>query len=317
MNTEDTVYDSNKTTTFDESTQMDEKKNETAAKKTEVTAETASKKSGTWKKVAISGGTGILFGAAYSLFTSATPPDPNDPTVPDTTPVHEPETPTPIVDESISTATCVDDDMSFSQAFAAARAEVGPGGVFEWHGNLYNTYTAEEWDNLSAEAREDYNEHFAWAAEESAPLDGTPDVTPENYAIIEDEAIQPVGYDPTEDEVQAYTSDETLGNTDELEVEVLGVEHDAETGANIGYMSVDDQDVYLIDVDNDQVFEAMATDADGDNYIAENEIVDISDEGLTVDDMGGFNDFDPNAGLYASTDEPDYLDYTNNDVYEG
>ena len=75
--------------------------------------------------------------------------------------------------------------------------------------------------------------------------------------------------------------------------------------------------VSVIDVDNDQVFDAMATDMDGDNYISENEILDISDQGITVDDMGGFNGADPNANLYAATDEPDYLDYTNNDIYEG
>ena len=307
MNTEDTVYDSNKTTTFDESTQMDEKKNETAAKKPEVTAETASKKSGTWKKVAMSGGTGILFGAAYSLFTSATPPDPNDPTVPDTTPVHEPETPTPIVDESISTATCVDDDMSFSQSFAAARAEVGPGGVFEWHGNLYNTYTAEEWDNMSAEEQEDYNEHFAWAAHS----------TSDDVEVTGHETAQHTDYIQPEDEVQAYTTAETIEATQDAEVEVLGVVHDDEYGANIGVVSVDDQEVVLIDVDNDHVFDAMAVDANLDGEISENEIVDISDQGLTVNDMGGFTEPDPNANLYAANDEPDYLDYSNNDVYEG
>ena len=315
MNTEDTVFETNETTTHDESTHMDEQKKDTTAKVSE--AAPATKKGGTWKKVAMSGGTGILFGAAYSLFTSATPPDPDDPTVPASTPAHEPEQPAPIVDESISMATCVDDDMSFSQAFAAARAEVGPGGVFEWHGNLYNTYTADEWDNLSAEAREDYNEHFAWVADESAPIDGTPDVEPEDFAVIEDEAIQPVGYEPAEEEIQAYPSDETLESTDELEVQVLGVEHDAESGANIGLVSVNNQDVYLIDVDNDQVFDAMVTDANGDTQISDNEIVDIADQGLTVDDMGGFTGPDPNADLYAATDEPDYIDYTNNDVYEG
>jgi len=41
-------------------------------------------------------------------------------------------------------ATSVNDEMSFNEAFAAARAEVGPGGVFEWHGHSYNTYYAEE-----------------------------------------------------------------------------------------------------------------------------------------------------------------------------
>ena len=45
--------------------------------------------------------------------------------------------------ESLKT-TVSSDDQSFSEAFNTARAELGPGGVFSWHGNLYNTYTAEE-----------------------------------------------------------------------------------------------------------------------------------------------------------------------------
>lgn len=38
----------------------------------------------------------------------------------------------------------VSDEMSFSEAFASAREELGPGGVFAWHGQYYNTFYAEE-----------------------------------------------------------------------------------------------------------------------------------------------------------------------------
>lgn len=40
------------------------------------------------------------------------------------------------------------DDMSFGEAFAAARAELGPGEVFEWRGAEFSTYTKEEWDEV-------------------------------------------------------------------------------------------------------------------------------------------------------------------------
>ena len=58
----------------------------------------------------------------------------------------------------------VDDSMSFSEAFADAREQVGPGGVFEWHGKVYGTYYKDEWNNMSQEERSewqsriDYNE---------------------------------------------------------------------------------------------------------------------------------------------------------------
>jgi len=50
----------------------------------------------------------------------------------------------------------VNDSMSFNQAFAAARQEVGPGGLFVWHGHTYGTYYKNEWDSMSAEDKEQY-----------------------------------------------------------------------------------------------------------------------------------------------------------------
>ncbi len=47
----------------------------------------------------------------------------------------------------------VSNSMSFDQAFAAARAEVGPGGVFAWHGGIYGTYYETEWDSMSDEQK--------------------------------------------------------------------------------------------------------------------------------------------------------------------
>ena len=39
--------------------------------------------------------------------------------------------------------------LSFSEAFEEARAEVGPGGLFNWNGGIYSTYTKAEWDSMS------------------------------------------------------------------------------------------------------------------------------------------------------------------------
>lgn len=47
----------------------------------------------------------------------------------------------------------VDDEVSFEAAFAQAREQVGPGGIFEYHGATYGTYYANEWDELSNEER--------------------------------------------------------------------------------------------------------------------------------------------------------------------
>lgn len=43
------------------------------------------------------------------------------------------------------------DALTFGEAFQSARESLGPGSVFEWHGNFYNTYTEEEYSRLTEE----------------------------------------------------------------------------------------------------------------------------------------------------------------------
>jgi hypothetical protein len=48
----------------------------------------------------------------------------------------------------------VNDEMNFGEAFATAREETGPGGIFTWQGSVYGTYYKDEWNQLSPEYRE-------------------------------------------------------------------------------------------------------------------------------------------------------------------
>lgn len=293
MNTEDTIYDQNANVgSSDEKTEYSSKVEEPVQPAAQVAG-------GKWKKVVVSGVSGIVFGTAASLFTSAVSHGEDSPVHPEPEPNPGPE-PLPIVDEHVSMATCVDDDMSFSQAFAAARAEVGAGGVFEWHGNLYSTYTAEEWDHMSASEQAEYNEHFAWAA----------DTASDEAQVVGHETEQFADYVQPEDGEPDYPAEDVHVDTPEAEVEVLGVVHDDESGANIGMALVDDQEVYFIDVDDDQQFDYMATDANNDTVFSDDEVVDISDQNLTADDLGGYVNSD--AGLYAANEEG--VDYLNGDM---
>ena len=61
-----------------------------------------------------------------------------------------------LVGHDMDVATGVDDSMSFGEAFAAARHEVGADGMFVWHGNTYGTHTAEEWNAMSQEDQDQY-----------------------------------------------------------------------------------------------------------------------------------------------------------------
>lgn len=76
------------------------------------------------------------------------------------------------------------DKMSFGDAFEAARAKTGPGGVFSWHGQLFNTYTGNEWGALSDTQKTDFVEHTVHHYE---PGDYTPspesnDDAPQSHA---------------------------------------------------------------------------------------------------------------------------------------
>ena len=260
-------------------------------------AATPQKKKGEWKKVAVGAGVGLVFGTATAAFFSSAASGGN---VTDNHPSGStPSSVEPVVDDKINMATCVDDDMSFSQAFAAARAEVGPGGAFEWHGNLYNTYTAEEWDGMTAEERADYNEHFSWAATSAdEPLMAQTETSAEEEAEVMGAGT------PQEQEVSATAQ--------ESEVNVLGVEHDAETGANLAYVTVDGQDAVLVDVDGGGQFDVLAADLNGDGQLTDNEIVDIADANITVDGLGGYTT-DPANDVYYASNEGGEIDYAGGD----
>jgi len=65
-----------------------------------------------------------------------------------------------IIHDTAPVSHAVNDEMSFRDAFANARADVGPGGVFSWHGNEYSTYTSEEWNAMTVEEQNQFNQSF-------------------------------------------------------------------------------------------------------------------------------------------------------------
>jgi len=91
-----------------------------------------------WRNVTIGGVTGILVGAGAMYAGNAYATNTADASSAEN-----------IADAPEIQVSHVDDSLSFGEAFSVARAEVGPGGVFEWHGALYNTFTAEEWSAMS------------------------------------------------------------------------------------------------------------------------------------------------------------------------
>ena len=105
-----------------------------------------------WKYVLIGGVPGIMLGSGGTVVAENVVEKVNEDVVPEEDAAAEELTPANVPVANVS------DDMSFGEAFAAARAEVGAGGVFMWHGNLYNTYVAEDWDAMSPEERAEFGD---------------------------------------------------------------------------------------------------------------------------------------------------------------
>lgn len=293
MNNEDTIYDENVSTKSQNSKPADNgsyyDKNNAG-----VDNHVASKSSGksVWGKVAAGAGAGIVLGAATTVLSSSSEP------VEAQQEIQHPEW----TDGEVPVATSVNDDMSFTDAFNAAREEVGSGGVFEWHGYIYSTFTDDEWDSMSEAEREEYGSHFNWTPEDSDDVTASvaSDVDTDDVEVtVDGPADEPYAQEDVADVEPAGGNDPHLVDAsdvvdvDDPEVEVLGVIHDDETGANIGGMLVGDQQVVLVDVDNDQAFDVMVADVDNNGTITDNEVIDISAHGITVDQLGGLHDCNP------------------------
>ena len=253
---------------------------------------TEPKKESTLKNAANGVGMGILLGSTASFLSGSAIIDPNDPTSPNNNEddVVSGEQPA-WTDGNVGIATNINDDMTFSQAFAAARAEVGPGGAFEWHGNVYNTYYAEEWDGLTPEEKQEFNEHFIWSNHDAT----------ESQTAQATEEVEVVSTEPANVAQTAVVEDNY-----EPEVEVLGVVRDDESGVDFGVMFVDNQEVILVDVDNSGTFDYGLCDLNNDGQYTQDEIANISDLNVSV------SQFESaalgNDSLYASTDgTPDYV----------
>lgn len=308
MNDEKTIFDGENTqyqSHDEEATQYDDAYNN-ENKKTEETETSDNKdnvakgKKSIWKKVAVGAGSGILLGSVATLLSASAPLGHADG---ENAEEEGSETHPEWTDGEVPVASSVSDDMSFSEAFTAARTEVGSGGVFEWHGNIYSTFTEDEWNGMTAEQRDEYGSHFSWHSDNSSTetASSTHSSTSSHSAHATDEV-------EVSEVTQASHTEEVAVVDVDPEVEVLGVVHDEESGANIAGLAVDGQEVVLIDVNGDETFDVMGADVNGDQQLTQNEMVDISGQNITVNDLGGISN--PDGSLYASNNSNE-IDYTN------
>ena len=251
--------------------------------------------SNSWKPVTISGVSGILMGAGL-LYAGQAATKKDDVTRGnvDTSDAQ----PTGNATEATFPVAQMQNDLSFGEAFAAARAEVGPGGVFIWHGGIYNTYTSEEWNEMTPQQRNDFAHQVnpeVQVNEIPTPTDTHPDV-----------AVQPTSeaeVHPVNDTSDVQVVEQQIAHNFDMgeDVHIVGYAN-AEGHLVVGYDSTGDgqADVAIIDMDNNFV----PSDADV-----------IMDRDGNMARLGDLND-EPDPSQMASMDNPDVApdmpDYMNN-----
>lgn len=205
----------------------------------------------------------------------------------------EPEDVLLATDEGVRIAQ-VDDKATFAEAFADARAQVGPGGAFEWRGHVYNTYYAEEWNNMSAEERAEYQSKI-------------------DYATIAGDTSQVVEENPYVEQNPMASNTEMVDNDSDVDggVKVLGVEAVEDEYGNqmtVAVVEAEGEQALLVDVDNDGTMDALMVDENYDNQIDPyNEIYDIEDCNIETNDLIQMS-MQQNEVYYASNDNlPDYM----------
>lgn len=269
---------------------------------------------------------GVALGAAATVLSSGTPVDGAEANGGEEVPTWS--------DGEVPVAHGVNDDMSFTEAFNTARTEVGPGGAFEWHGNIYHTYNKTEWDNMSAEDKEAFGQHFSWTGSTTAQNDEvevvdvhTTDHTAGHAtAQTETAQAQPASQGPQGDEPnyitgnqgpqpQPVASNEPHTVSEESEVQILGVSHDDETGYTFAQLSVDNHDAIMVDINGDHEFDVLAVDFNDNGKLDDNEYADISGGHITegyAQQMAAINqapntDTDDSATSPVEHDEPQVM----------
>lgn len=181
---------------------------------------TKKSKGGIWKSLAIGGVSGILLGASKEAIKNYYNQHVQEK-------LDEIMNDTPEGDSEASTPASTD-DMSFADAFAAARAEFGPGATFTWHGAVFSTYTADEWAAMNETQHE---QHVAQAHPDYAASQVNSDILVAQDAAVDQPDVRVTGYGEYEGHL------------------VVGLDVDGDQAADFAIVDVDDsQDLSRPDV---------------------------------------------------------------------
>ena len=256
-----------------------------------------------WQSVTIGGVTGILMGAGGMYAATASGKDESATErvdiasdkaeeKPETTVNSTVEAPSHVVENGLKVAE-VDQNLSFGQAFQAAREAVGAGGVFHWHGGIYNTYRLEEWNAMSAEERRQFAQQVRPEIRPGEENTGHKNDMLNHDAKHEERVEQKHeenGRQKTEDshkeDPQESPKEEADGEVHFLGFTNVKLEgHDYEAGHMSARIDGEERHVYYVDLDHDDKneFDIGLIDANDDGEFTLREAFDVRDGHINVD----------------------------------
>ena len=181
--------------------------------------------------------------------------------------------------------------MSFDEAFASARKQVGAGGVFEWRGKLYGTYYKNEWDNMSQADKDQYAANVFGTPQAKTHQTNTQDqpqqdVAEENVAE-QNTNVQKVSQQ-TDNQQDMAEADSDNGGSYNIQ-QVYGatiVTDDNGNPMTVVGAKVNGHNAILCDIDQDDKIDAMVIDANDDDQVTEDEIIPVPQGAVLVSELG-------------------------------
>lgn len=215
---------------------------------------------GSWKKVTFGTASGILVGAGAMYAAKALAGNDGD------TSENQADTMQP---EDVKVAK-VSDGLSFQDAFDAARAQVGSGGVFRWNGGLYSTYKEDEWNAMSDEDKAE----FAQAIRPEVRAD---EIVADRMSEMQPQVVV------VKEQVAATQSNGTDESSEGIQMNHNAANNDVSVNTNSQQsQDINDGDVHVVGQGYVQGHQAVALDLTG-NGEADVAIIDVNDNGQLDD----------------------------------
>lgn len=273
------------------------------------------KEGSAWKQVTLGGVSGILMGAGLLYAGQAAAHELGKEETLDEGKTENVAAPEPgetshTLENGLKVA-AVNDDLSFGEAFAQARAEVGPGGVFHWHGGIYNTYSADEWNAMTVEQKHDFAQQVQPEIrpdELSTPTDANTQVVVVHHVYHHEEA-------PTTAEVhEAAASSEDVHVVDQQTAQNFEQDGDVHI---VGYANVDGHLAVGYDTTGDGQADVAIIDVDDNHQLSDADIiVDNQGNAATVGEVVNADNPNQLASMENPDVAPDMPDYMNDAMIE-